>query len=279
MRYGKAQRAIGDAQGAIITYEKAMNWGGRVTPASNAMVSEIAHGENNLGWAYYDLGQFDTACQHWQQARAKFELLQDWQGQGITQGGMGWAAYLQGDYEQALTHFEQASALLDKVGDVRGVGINLGDWGEVQASLGQFDEGIPKIRESLVIAERYNSVREKSYKGGYLAKAHLYAGALDDALEAIHEAVQYPVPSNQGTVLAIQGIILTRLGQTEQARESFQDAIVATNKLLHYTQGLYQAVYARALAKTGLALLTERSLAEAAKPIITKQQLSRMRRV
>ncbi len=274
MRYGKSQRAIGDAQEAITTYQRALDMGDEVAPVMDKLVRESAHGQNNLGWAYYDLGQFDTARQRWQEARGIFEYLKDLQGQGITQGGMGWVAYLQGEYEEALSHFEQASMLLDQAGDARGVGINLGDWGEVQASLGHIDEALPKIIESLAIADRYNSVREKSYKGGYLAKAYLYADELDNALEAINDVVQYPVPSNQGTVLAIQGIIQRRLGHNEQAIKSFQDAILATNKLLQYTQGLYQAVYARALAKTGLALLTEQPLADAQTDYHTATTLS-----
>jgi hypothetical protein len=71
------------------------------------------------------------------------------------------------------------------------------------------------------------------------------------------------VPVNQPSVLALQGVIFTRLGRPSE--EVFIQAIQTADQLLEFTPGLYRVRYARGLANAGLALTQPAALENAQK--------------
>lgn len=255
LRLGEVRRTVGQVMEAIDLYERVLK--------HSQNDQELAMAHNNLGWAKYDLGQFDEAVSHWHDANTYFSRYDYTKGMADVQGGIGWVSYLNGSYAEADRYFRQALNLYRKIDDRYGEGVNLGDLGAVFSATGSYGTAIDHLNTALSIASELGAQREQNHKGGYLATALLMTGDLDNALEAAVTARKFDVPSNQYTVAALHGVILTCLNRTNEAKQAFSDAIKYADILLQYSNGLYQARYARALALTGLCLLEGKPFDEA----------------
>jgi tetratricopeptide (TPR) repeat protein/DNA-binding winged helix-turn-helix (wHTH) protein len=251
LRLGEVYRAVGQVRDAIACYEPVLA-GGEAAEQGAAL--------SNLGWAYYDLAQFETAIDYWHEALQVFRNNADQNGEGDVLGGLGWVSYLRGDYTVAADYFHQAWNLLIKLRQVYQAGVNLGDLGVVRAAQGQYDEAIRILNESLSFAEKFNAPREKSYKLGYLATALLFKGEVAEAHETAGMAQKFDVPENNHFIAALYGLTLARLGKRGEAVAAFENAMHYADALLQHTDGLYQVYYARGLAYAGLQLLTNAPL-------------------
>ncbi len=248
---GEAYRSIGRVNEAVTCYERA--WQLAVSAGDEA---DQAAALNCLGWAMYDLGRFERAPGYWEQARERFERLGDAAGTAAVYGGTGWVAYLRGEYDRAEAGFDSALAIFRRLEDARGRAINLGDLGMAQMAQGQYAAAVTALNEALALADREQLVREISYKAAYLATAYLLLERLDEADQTIRTSTQYrEISVNWPAALALHGVILVRLNRLPAAREAFITAVQAADAVVALTPGLYHALYARALARAGLALL------------------------
>ncbi len=256
LRLGEAKRSIGQVNDALELYEQVLE------KSKDEQELGIAH--NKLGWANYDLGQFDEAIVQWQEAYDLFVSIDYAKGMAEAQGGIGWVSYLNGDYTDAIEYFTQALDSFRNAGDRYGEGSNMGDLGAVYSAMNNYDAAIDHLRKSLKIAAELGAQREQNHKGGYLATALLMAEQPDKALEAVITARKFDVPTNQYTVTAIHGVILTCLNRADEAKQAFSETIKYADTLLQHSKGLYQARYARALALAGLSLLEDGDFEKAA---------------
>lgn len=243
----------------------ALEYGQQALDSSRAAADAVAEGGAlaQLGWTDYDLAQFEPAMTHWNRALSLFRQRGDVQGEGEVLGGLGWVSYLRGDYDAAVDCFRQAWDILIKLGDLYRAGMNLGDLGLVRMAQGRIDEAISILTEALSFADRLQAPREKSYKHGYLATALLLKDELTAAYEVIAQVDQFDVPGNQFFIAALEGIILARLGRTDEAAAAFERAIRLADRLLTHNDSAYPAYYGRGLARAGLTLLADGSPARA----------------
>jgi tetratricopeptide (TPR) repeat protein len=244
---------------------QALDYGQQALDSSRNAADAVTEGGAlaQLGWAYYDLAQFEPAMTHWNAALSLFQQRGDSRGEGGVLGGLGWVSYLRGENDAAVDYFSQAWNILIRLGDLYHAGVNLGDLGAVRTAQGNIDEAIKILNEALTIADRFWSPREKSYKRGYLATALLFKDDLAAAHTVIAQADQFDVPGNQFFIAALEGIILARLGRTEEAVAAFERAVRRADALLTYNDNAYPAYYGRGLARAGLTLLADGSPARA----------------
>lgn len=246
LRLGEAYRALGRVGAAVACFEEVLT---RTDAAGQRAWADATSG---LGWAYYDLGQFERARTALEEAEAAYHALDDLHGRGSTLGGRGWVSFLLGDYAAAADLFQAAFKLLIEQGALYAAGINLGDLGAARLMQGHYAEAASILREALTIADRFKAPREKSYKRGYLALALLLDDRVAEGYEVIDAAQRYDVPENNHLIAALAGIILARLGQSEAARYQFEAAIQYADRLLIHTDNLYRAYFSRGLAGAGL---------------------------
>lgn len=247
---GEALRAIGHTWEAIDLYTQGMD-----QARETALWRDESYAHTRLGWGYYDLGRFEDAMGHWQQA---YQILQDHdepRQAGHSLGGLGWVSYLQGEYDQARDYFGQAIKTFGEVGDKLGIGVNLGDLGATYGAMGDTTQALRVLREALDISRSEHSLRDMSFQSGYLAVTLLWAGDLEAARAVVEEARKMDVPVNNPFIAALHGVILARLGERDHALIAFQYAVERATPLLQYNRGLYNVRYARGLAHAGVALL------------------------
>ena len=110
------------------------------------------------------------------------------------------------------------------------------------------------LRQAIAIADEigYPTVQCSARWG--LAQTHLYTNDLPAARAAVEAARQYDVPENNHNVAALLGLVALRQGQVAPARVAFREAIALAEALLAKTPEFYDALYAKGLAWSGLAV-------------------------
>lgn len=92
-------------------------------------------------------------------------------------------------------------------------------------------------------------------RGLLLGCVYLHRGDFNHALEIIRHARNFDVMPHRHATAAVAGLICSRLGDDDQARSLFQQAIAYADELLQSNPGYYAAKYSRGLAYSGLVLL------------------------
>jgi len=246
---GNAYYLLGQTEQAIDHYQQAL-----------AIAREIGYrlGEGNhlgnLGNAYRFLGEVERAIDHYQQALAIAREIGDRNGEGNHLGNLGSAYYSLGQMEQAIDHHQQALAIDKDIGYQYGESLDYISLGEIRVAQSRLSEAISLYGEAIRIADEIQNRQAQSESTYGLALAQLAAGNLAAAAQAIAVARQHDYVTNNAAVLALQGVIHLRTGQTTAAQEAFAAAVAQANGLLAQTPQLYEALDTLGLAQAGLAL-------------------------
>jgi tetratricopeptide (TPR) repeat protein len=137
----------------------------------------------------------------------------------------------------------------------RAEGYWLDTLGEAYTAMEDYEQAITSLRQSADIAAEIGDVRLQSFAGGSLARAYLHTGQLAAAIDAINVARQHNNPQNNDYAAVVNGLILMRLGQQQEAQVALQEALTFAAELLAKTPNYYAAKYRRGLALSALALL------------------------
>jgi len=261
---GNCYSALGQTSRAIEYHEQAL-----------AISREIGdrRGEGtrlgNLGSRYSALGQTSRAIEYHEQALAISREIGDRRGEGRHLGNLGSCYSALGQTNRAIEYHEQALVIRREIGDRAGEGADLGNLAEILIDEGRYADAIQRAKESVKIAEEINSPTLGNFCNGYLALAHFYAGNLSSAREAAETARRHDVPQNNHNVLALLGVIEVRLVQGNEyenlkdvkrksdfarAAEAFTAAVQHAEQMLAHSAQNYDALDAKGLACSGLAL-------------------------
>jgi tetratricopeptide (TPR) repeat protein len=249
---GLAYSDLGELHKAIDYYEQAL---GIAYEVGSKHPESINLG--NLGLAYHDLGEGRKAIEYYEQALAITREIGDKRGEGTQLGNLGLAYHDLGEGRKAIEYYEQALAITREIGDKRGEGAQLGNIGRVLLEAKDYKSSITMLSQSLTIADEIQDPRMRNIMGESIARAHLLQGNVVAALQAIEMARPY---SNDYNAAALHGVIQMKIGNTEAARLAFDEVLKFTNALINQPQSAYSVRYARALARAGLALVTNGSL-------------------
>ncbi len=223
----------------------------------------------NLGSRYSALGQTSRAIEYHEQALAISREIGDRRGEGRHLGNLGSCYSALGQTNRAIEYHEQALVIRREIGDRAGEGADLGNLAEILIDEGRYADAIQRAKESVKIAEEINSPTLGNFCNGYLALAHFYAGNLSSAREAAETARRHDVPQNNHNVLALLGVIEVRLVQGNEyenlkdvkrksdfarAAEAFTAAVQHAEQMLAHSAQNYDALDAKGLACSGLAL-------------------------
>jgi tetratricopeptide (TPR) repeat protein len=211
----------------------------------------------NLGNAYSNLGEVRQAIDYYEQALAIDRENGDRLGEGGDLSNLGDRYSDLGEVRRAIDYYEQALAIHREISGRSGESIDLVNIGHVQVDLGEFDKAMQSYNEAIQIADEIGFVQVQNYARWGLAIGHLCAGDPPAARAVAKEARQYDVPENNHNVLALLGLIALRQGDQAAAQEAFTAAVSQADQLLAHTPQYYDALDAKGLALSGLALVED----------------------
>lgn len=177
---------------------------------------------NAMGIAYYDLGEFETAKTHYQQASDIRREIGDRRGVAATLTNIARLDALRGDYAAAGKALNEAMTILEALGDHAGVASLRNEFGVLEEEQGHYRQALEHFRAALrirqgqgdkrALAESYNNVGYLYYLLGEYDNASVYA---KQSL-----ALYQQTKNREGEMIATQTI-----GQLELARGNWDEAL------------------------------------------------------
>lgn len=174
------------------------------------------------GALQYQMRQFDTAFQSWQQALTIYRRLQERRGEGtvLAQLGLGYGAL--GNHDKAIDYYEQLLAVSRALKDRLGEGFALSSLGSSYLELGQYDKAADWHRQSLAIARALKNRHGEGQELRNLGIAYFSLGEYDKAIAAHQQSLAI---AREVKDLQWQGISLVDLGTTYSALGESANAI------------------------------------------------------
>jgi CHAT domain-containing protein/tetratricopeptide (TPR) repeat protein len=186
----------------------------------------------HIARVYQDQNSLDLALDY---MRKSFEVRKATGKKELLANGfsdLGIAQMLAGNLEQSLQNLQAALALYEELGHKDGIARALFGIAEVNARAGSTGTAIDYCRKSLAIAQTINdrpllfSITSQMAYIQWLQ--HNYSGALELAERAAALAGQFrSAETSRAWTAGLEGLIYRSLGQPDEARKCFQDAITA----------------------------------------------------
>jgi tetratricopeptide (TPR) repeat protein len=130
--------------------------------------------------------------------------------------------------DDAITAFREALGKWRELGDGYGQAMALNNLSEVYCDIGRFDDSLPQAHEALLLWEQIGNRRSEAITLNCMGVACDGLGRpsdaityLERALRAAHGADRY----TEGISLHLLGISFLKLGQLQEARASFHEAL------------------------------------------------------
>jgi tetratricopeptide (TPR) repeat protein len=250
----------------------------------------------NLGNCHLSLGEYHRATDLYTQALAIARETGDRRGEGIDLGNLGNCHFSLGEYHRATDLYTQALAIDREIADRRGEGIDLCNLALCHYSLGDYRQAIDLITQALAIgrdtSDRYLEADALDYLGrswlvlgdarqaatsleqavnianttgiiqpavearSWLARACLQLGEAAAALAVTTEERELTYPLEEPAMHLLEGLALLELNRPGESAQVFTDALIAADGLLALADRNVAALEVRALALSGLAVVT-----------------------
>jgi len=173
------------------------------------------------GIQQYQISQFESAFQSWQQALTIYREIKDRLGEGQSLGNLGNAYTYLGKYDKAIEFHLQALEILREIKDRLGEGQSLGNLGLAYYSLGKYEKAIEFQLQHLAIARE---IKERYYEGnalGNLGNVYQKLGKYDKAIEFYLQslAIAREIKDRLGEAAALNnlGVAFNKINQSELA--------------------------------------------------------------
>ena len=177
----------------------------------------------NQGNQQYQISQFESAFQSWQQALAIYREIKDRSGEGAALGNLGIAYRALGKYDKAIDYQLQALVILREIRDRQGEGSVLGNLGNSYDAIGKYDKAIEYQLQRLAIAREIKDRLGEGQSLGNLGSAYHALGKYDKAIEYHLQflAIAREIKDRRGEEAALGnlGLAYYSLGKYDKAIE------------------------------------------------------------
>ena len=169
---------MGIAYFNIGEYRKAIGFFEQALELARRIGDERGEGSalGNIGIVYCDRGEYHQAIVFHEQRLELARRIGDERGEGSALCNIGIAYKNLGEYSKAIGFYEQALALDRRIGDLQGEGITLGNMGNAYLSLGEYHRAIEFYEQQLEITRRINDIRGEGADLGSIGSAYLCLG-------------------------------------------------------------------------------------------------------
>lgn len=223
---------------------------------ANGEPSEIAECHGMVASAYTDLGEDQTALEHWTSAGRLFESEEQYAEAGRAWMSLGEALGRLGRHAEALTTFDHARNLFRRANEPGAV-----PWADDRAAaalidLGRVDEALDRLRAALHVRQAQRDDPRIAYANYRLGWTLRLVGQFDEALAALSVAAEMfdELDDLEGRARCDleAANAMTSTGQYEEADELFRRVRAVFDALGHDSQViLADANRAVLLARTG----------------------------
>jgi CHAT domain-containing protein/Tfp pilus assembly protein PilF len=183
--------------------------------------SAQAQAQVALATVYSALGNYDQAIEYYQQILDSAPEAEAPQWKGTALRNLGIVYITLEKYEQAIDFQQQALALAQKSGDKRGEGQALGNWGIAYFSLGDYRKAIEFSNQHLAAMRQVGDRRGEGQALGNLGLAYY---ALKDYRKAIDFHRQHLAIARQMGDSPAEGYALQNLGEALHKNGQLQEA-------------------------------------------------------
>jgi tetratricopeptide (TPR) repeat protein len=246
---GLAYISAGKTKEAIDSYQQGLE----VARKAESQYWEVSI-LSNLGGGYLAIGNVEKAIEVQQQALSIAQKIGDRINEGVIYGNLGDDYSLLGDMTNAIKFSEQALAIARELESRYIETAILNNIGHDLLALGNYDEAVDKFNQSIKISDDISAVQAQNYARWGMAKAYLFQDRLALAKSAVEDALAYDVPENNHNTTTLRGMILLRQGDAPVAALEFRRAIAQADEILAITPEFYDALDAKGLALSGLAI-------------------------
>lgn len=181
---------------------------------------------NNLGLAYYRLGNYGAAVKYLQRSLNIAQTVQDHQTEGRASGNLGFIHHTLGDYNKAIEYLQRSLPITQTIGDREGEGQALGRLGLAYHSLGDFLRAIEYQQQHLAIARETKDRYAEEVALNNLGLAYYALGKYRTAIEYLQLSLTI---ARELQDRLTEGRAIGNLGLAYQALSDFHRAI-------HYQQ-------------------------------------------
>ncbi|WP_416669401.1 tetratricopeptide repeat protein [Egbenema bharatensis] len=190
---------------------------------------------NQIGNAYYSLGNVKQSIEYYQQALNFTRQTGDRQGEGNALGNLGNAYRSLGNYRQAIDFHQQHLTITREIGDRGGEGNALGGLGNAYDSLGNYPQAIDYYQQWLTIAREIGDRQGEGKALGGLGNAYdslgNYPQAIDFHQQNLTIAREIGDRQGEGRALGNLGIAYYRLGNYPQAIDYYQQHLTIAQEI------------------------------------------------
>jgi tetratricopeptide (TPR) repeat protein len=182
-----------------------------------------------LGMAYFFLGQYKDALDHYQRALPICEEIDERWGEAIALLGLSWAYAYLGEHEEALDHAERALHIGQEIGDTWSQTLALFSIGTVHRKLHRFDDALHYFQLALNVVCPLHDQSGEAMALHNLGDTYRDLQQFQDALECFEQAcTTYRMIGDQWSearILRNIGDILQNLNQKEEAVRYWHKAL------------------------------------------------------
>jgi len=139
---------------------------------------------------------------------------------------LGEVYYDMGDFTSAIDHFNQSIDIKEKLKDQKGLNSTLFNLGEAQIYNSNYDDALPNFRRALSIANTLEDKQQISERNKGIGIAHYNLAAYDSASHYLSKSdsiyIYLGIPINRLTTLSWLAITAIKAGSKSQAQNYFQ---------------------------------------------------------
>jgi len=136
-----------------------------------------------LGWTYYETGDYDKAMEIYTPALKQAKELSDKHGMGLTLNNIGIVHADKGDYDKALDYHNRSLKIAEELGNKQGMGASLNNIGNVHSNKGDYGKVLDYYGRSLAICEELGDKHGIGYSLANIGIVHVDKGDYEKALD------------------------------------------------------------------------------------------------
>ena len=210
-------------------------FGQPAAPAGRAADRQRADALLEAAGGEADLGQYDAARRHAQEAAALYEALGDLAAVGKARNRAGLASIYAGDYALAQQSLDAAIDASRRAGDTEGLAEEVGNRANVDFFTGRYTDAAARYQQALLLTNASPPgagsrwvARRRRILAANQASLYQRLGRYQEALEVYEELARDAdtlAPSEAAQLLVNEGALYRRLGDPQKALATYDRAL------------------------------------------------------
>jgi len=234
LNLGQYSMAQGDATHALEYYQRSLAVEGADATTRAMLLC-------NTSTPYLLQGAYAQALDYGRQCLELSLRIGNREESGNAYGTLAEVEQEQGDPQRALEHYQQALTLFDQINNPRSIAVALGRIGELQARQQHYSDALAALQRAMTLGQSIGLQAELAHTYAILAQVQDERGnpngVLPFAQQAASLARKQLVREDLRLARTLEGRAYRRLGQPEQAREAFDEAIATVEEIREYVAG------------------------------------------